>query len=228
MAEHKITGYNGASMEKTLSIDLPSNSHKQKQKEQEQKNAPVRVPLEKAITGDVVKKKKSLTSKVAETFFTGEDAKQVGSYVLFDVVLPALKALIVDAGKEALERRFYGDSSARRGSSKPGAISYSRFYYNGANREAEKRRELSQRARTNHEFDQIIFETRGEAETVLERLMDQIDMYDVASVSDLYDLVGLTGSFTDDKWGWTDLRGATINRVRQGYVLDLPKVYPID
>lgn len=82
---------------------------------------------------------------------------------------------------------------------------------------------MSRSAQATHNFDEIILESRAEAETVLERLIDTIDTFDVATVSDLYDLVGISGSFVDSQWGWTDLRDASLRRVRDGYLLNLPK-----
>jgi hypothetical protein len=67
-----------------------------------------------------------------------------------------------------------------------------------------------------------------EAEEVIKRLDQLVDRYGSASVSDLYDLVGVSSEFTDGKWGWVDLRGADINRIRQGYLLDLPRPEPLN
>ena len=60
------------------------------------------------------------------------------------------------------------------------------------------------------------------------RLEETIDDYGFASVGDLYDIVGVTGSYTDNNYGWDDIRKARIDRVREGYVLRMPKVQPID
>ena len=86
---------------------------------------------------------------------------------------------------------------------------------------------MSTRDKATHNFDGIILESRREAEEVIDRLGDLIDNYDAATVSDLYELVGITGSFTDDKWGWTDIRSAGIRRVREGYLLQLPRTEPL-
>ena len=59
-------------------------------------------------------------------------------------------------------------------------------------------------------------------------LEDMIDQYDIASVADLYDLVGIVGSYTDNKYGWTSVRSARIERVRDGYVIRMPKALPLD
>lgn len=82
---------------------------------------------------------------------------------------------------------------------------------------------MSRRGRSNHEFDEIVLSTRVEAEEVIDRLMDLISRYQSASVADLYELVGEPKTHIDEKWGWTDLREATYTKLRNGYVLDLPK-----
>jgi hypothetical protein len=50
----------------------------------------------------------------------------------------------------------------------------------------------------------------------------------LVSVADLYDLVGVTGNYTDNKYGWTDIRSASVIRVRDGYMLKLPKALPLN
>jgi hypothetical protein len=90
-------------------------------------------------------------------------------------------------------------------------------------------RDVSRRARANHEFDEIILESRAEAELVLEKLTDLIEQYDVATVADLYELVGISSSHVDQKWGWDDIRDSGAERVRGGgYLLSLPKTKPVD
>lgn len=59
-------------------------------------------------------------------------------------------------------------------------------------------------------------------------MQDLIDTYGMVSVADLYDLVGINGSYTDNKYGWTHLRSADVQRVRDGYLLKLPKALPFD
>jgi len=76
-----------------------------------------------------------------------------------------------------------------------------------------------------HNFDEIIIESRPEAEMVLETLLDAAETYETATVADLYSLVGMTPSFVDNQWGWerADISTNAIRRVPQGYLLDLPK-----
>jgi hypothetical protein len=92
---------------------------------------------------------------------------------------------------------------------------------------SDPRPPISRQQRAQHDFSDIIIQSRAEAEDVLDGLRNLIHQYEVASVSDFYGLVGLTGEFTDDKWGWYDLRSASIRAIRGGYVLMLPRTQPI-
>jgi hypothetical protein len=108
-------------------------------------------------------------------------------------------------------------------------VSYNSYSSRDRDRDRrDDRRELSQRDRARHNFDDILISSRGEAEEVLSHLVDLTIDYGQASVADLYDLVGITGEFTDNKWGWTDLRSASVSRVRDGYLLNLPRTKLID
>ena len=45
---------------------------------------------------------------------------------------------------------------------------------------------------------------------------------------DLYDLVGVSGDFTANNFGWTDLRSARVVRSREGFILDFPESEPLE
>lgn len=171
-------------------------------------------------------RKKSPLVRFREVFF-GDDARSVASYVAQDVLLPAAKDMISDAVTQTVERILFGDSSpSRRGTSRSSNASYTPYHrasanYKKSNGPSDRRGDRRKRAA--HDFDDIEFDTRAEAEVVLDRLYDLVNDYDYATVSDLYDLVGIDAKFTDENYGWYDLRGSTIRRIRTGYILDLPK-----
>jgi len=207
--------------------NYPANSHKSREPQKPADKD--REKIKRVTVGEAVQRKRPLGRRIADTF-TGDDAKSVGSYLLFDVIIPAAKAMVSDAASQGVERMLFGESRrASSGSGVPGRIGYNRMYPGKATENSSNgRRELSSRARTIHNFDEVILGTRGEATEVLDCLTELVNNYDVAKVSDLYDLVGITGSYTDDKWGWYDLRGADVSRVREGYLLNLPKTSPIE
>ena len=71
-------------------------------------------------------------------------------------------------------------------------------------------------------------DNRADAEEVLDSMLATIDKYGIVSVADMYDLVGITGNYTDNKYGWTDLRSARIERERDGgYTINLPRALPL-
>lgn len=187
--------------------------------------------ITRVTSGDTVRRKKSFRKQFSETFVAG-DMKSAMSYVMFDVLLPAAKDMIVDAGSSGIEKLIFGDSR-RRGTTPPqsgptGYISYNRMAMGAASRLSAPQRAMSRRARSRHDFDEIILDSRTEAEEVIDRLFDVVSQYETATVADLYELVGLSASHTDHKWGWTDVRGAGVSRVRDGYLLDLPEPRPLD
>ena len=84
------------------------------------------------------------------------------------------------------------------------------------------------RSSSRFDYDDIVIESRGEAEAVLIQMDDLIERYGFVSVLDLYDMCELTAPYTSDKYGWTDLRTARVVPVRKGYVLKLPRALPLD
>lgn len=211
--------------------EFPSNSKHPTKKEV--KNEPKKV--EKVVTGEVVQRKKPLGKRFAETFVAGDDAKTVWEYVVMDVLVPAAKDTLADAVSQGVERILFGEarSTSRRTGGRPnGYVSYQNRYSAAGGRHPatrdEPRRDPSRRARASHEFAELVIQTRAEAEEVIDRLFDLTSKYETATVADLYELLGVTGQYTDDKWGWSDLRGAGVVRVTGGYILDLPKPEPLN
>ena len=103
-------------------------------------------------------------------------------------------------------------------------VSYTKYYERDRDREYDRNRSR----RSVYDYDDIILDTRREAEDVLNRMDDLIDAYGMVSVADLYDLVGVSGNYTDNKYGWTNLRNAEVRRTRDGYLIKLPKALPFD
>ena len=201
---------------KDIREEFPENSHKSKTKQEKK--------VKKVTTGKVIQKKKSLGRRFADTF-VGEDIDNVSSYIIHDVLVPAAKSTISDAVQGAIEMILFGERRGDRTRRDRGRsyVSYDKKSYN-----APERRDISHKNRSRHNFDDIVLSTRGEAEEVLSHLVDLTIDYGEASVGDLYDLVGITGEFTDRKWGWLDLSKASVSRGRDGYLLDLPKPILID
>lgn len=73
----------------------------------------------------------------------------------------------------------------------------------------------------------IIFETRCKAEEVITAMNKLINAYGIVSVADLYDLVGRSCNYTDNIYGWANMRNVEPVKVIDGYMLNLPEAMPI-
>lgn len=197
--------------------DLKPNSDKYKErtKKESEKN------LERIVTGNVSVKKKNDIQKFAETFVK-EDLNTVKSYIWTEVLLPAFKAVISDS----VNMMLYGETSRNRKTNNRRAsqVSYSSYY----DRPNDRREPNYVRSASRYIFDDLKFEDRGDADEVLSTLDDLLNRYPSVSVADLNELVGITGRYTDNKYGWTDISQAYIERTRDGYILRMPKAIPLD
>lgn len=196
------------------------NSHKSKEERRE--SVPEK-KVEKVIAGTVKSKKKNEIQKFADVFIS-EDVNNVKSYILLDVLVPAIKKAISDIVTNGIDIILYGETGKTKSNSNASKVSY-RSYYDRGN---DRRDYSAARTKTGYNYDDIILDNRGEAEDVLSRMDELISTYGLVSVADLYDLVGVTGNYTDNKYGWTDIRSASVIRVRDGYMLKLPKALPLN
>ena len=182
----------------------------------------------KPVTTNVVVKKESEAKRLGKKFFA-EDAKTVGSHVVESVVIPSLQKLLSDAVKGAIDWLIYG-SKGSKNSSGVGTISYGSYYNRSGyiNQTPVYTNPMLNNKPTLYAVNDIIIADRGEAEEVLLRMKESINSYGMVSVGDFYDLVGQRANFTDQKWGWFDLRTADIIRVDGGFCIRFPKVQPIE
>ena len=202
--------------------DFVPNSHKFKEEKKNQlSEQKERKPIEKVTKGRVKVKKKSELHKFASSFVS-EDASKVKSYVIGDVLIPAIKKAISDIITNGIDMILYGETGRSRRSSSS-RVSYSKYYDDCR----DDRRSDSSSLRSRYDVDDVLFETRDEAKDVLERMDELIDTYGVASIADFYDLAGVTGNYTDNKYGWTNLSAADVVRVRDGFMIKLPRVRPL-
>lgn len=209
--------------------EFPSNANSDKLRAEA---TPVDKKIEKVITGDIVIRKPPFYKKLFGTFFEG-DLKGTGQFVVLEVLIPAARDAVADGFQQGLERMMYGEVKSINRRSRSGSgllnaattfVNYGRYSQTNNMREPmrDPRPQLSRQARAQHDFQEIVFATRPEAETVYSRMLDLLEKYQTVSVRDFYDLVGAHSEYTDDNWGWTDLRGSDIRRVSGGYLILLP------
>lgn len=212
---------------------FPPNSRKAA----ESREPPAAKRVEQVTSAEARRRNKPLGKKFRETFIGG-DAKTTVNYVFFEVFLPEAKNVVVDAFTQGFERFIFGESRGPRrqppssGYGQFGRVNYSRMSSNIQQRGPVNQapsRQISPRARQQHDFGEIQVASRIEANDVLDRMYDLLSKYEYVTVSDLYALTGIQANHVDQKWGWTDLRGAAPRRNRSGeYILDLPNPEYLD
>jgi hypothetical protein len=183
--------------------------------------------VEKVATGRVIQKKKTLREKFSETFMS-TDGHSVTEYVIFDVLIPSVKDAISEIVGGALNMMLFGDRKGRHTERRNGqSVVYTSYenYYNNRNR-SDDRRDQGPRSRAN--VEDIVFNTRLDAEEVLSNMIDRINEYGVVTVKALYEFADLKSNYTMDSYGWYNLNNATVDRVQGGYLLKLPKPVVID
>jgi hypothetical protein len=184
--------------------DYPSNRKKDDKK------------IEPVVKNQVKTKEKSIARKFQETFRLS-DLSEIKGYIYEDLVIPGFKKAIRGIVDIILDGEI-------RSSGKPSngyRINYNRISANGKREDPEPKKKK-------RDFRDLIFETRADAEEVLSSLAELIDVYGQASIADLYSCCDITAEFTEFRYGWTNIAGASVSRVRDGYVLNLPKAEVLD
>ena len=196
------------------------NSHKYK----EEQKALEKKRIEKVTTGKVMVKKKGEMSKIAGKIISQEDIGSIRSYLINDVIIPTIKNTIWDAFTNSLDMILFGGTGRSKKRSSANKISYRDYY----DKRDDRRRYGQSRVNSLYDLDDIVLESRGEAERVLDQMSELIDTYKFVRVSDLYDLIGESCDYTANNYGWSNLRNADIVHTRDGYKLKLPRALPID
>ena len=212
-------------MPDSLDERFPGNSNKRKKEIQEAKKEVEPIVEE----GQAHIRKKSEGRKIFDTLFNNNDAKSVGSYILYDVLIPAAKDMLYDAVTGGLSMRLFG---TERGYSRNPTRPYTN--YQGISKQTRVVKNPSReirRGRTAREKiynDDIAFTEKYKAYQALDMLLSDIQRTGYATVADLYQYAHIPSDYTDNNYGWTDLSDVRIRNVGGEYVMILPPAEPID
>lgn len=195
--------------------DNSISSRNAKQKELERREH----SIEKVTTGAVKKQKKTLSKRVIDALFD-QKVDEAIDYAKHNVIGPGVRRLIFDAVMGALSMVFFGDArgfysgeSGGRTGGGAGRRGYDRIYDSGR---ASRRSSV--------DISDILFETREDAERVLDRLYSDLERYGKVRVADLYSAAGVSGNsiWTDNNYGWFNLDRAVPYPTSEGWQLDMP------
>jgi hypothetical protein len=216
--------------------DYQGNSKRDKEdKGKEKKQAAKEKKIDTIVSAPAVVKKKGVFRRAKDTLIE-VDFKSTMAYVVVDVLIPAAKDMVYDAitngakhsifggrGRGGVMRRSYSDDRESHVIYNRGVDRGSRSM--GINRYAPEPQRGSRSNR--YGIDNFIIVDRQEAELVLESMADAIETYQVVSVADLNQMIGIAVRPIDHKWGWTRVDGVEVHQTREGYLIDLPEPEPI-
>jgi hypothetical protein len=201
------------------------NSHKYREEQKKVASVPEEKRVQKVVRGPVKTKKNELR-KIADIFIS-EDISNVKDYIFMDVLVPAVKKAIYDIVTNGIDMFLYGGSGKTKNGPSGTKVSY-RSYYDQKSTTSSNRGSEDTRSRGGFEYEDIIFNNRGEAEAVKQQMQAAIVKYGFVTVADLYDMADLPAPYTSQKYGWMDVSSAEPTRTRDGYTLKLPKAVSID
>lgn len=162
--------------------------------------------------------------------FIAKDAKEVGHYAFFDVLIPSIKRIIYDLTIKSLGMSLFGTET----SSNSGYTSYARPYQSVSYGGNYPMRQLNAQQQPQkaaipgvNDYQNFVFKSRGDAELVLNQMTDIIEEYGMVRVSELYDLVGKTAPVTSENYGWKSVVQARVDMCSEGFCIKLPPCYPL-
>lgn len=212
-------------------VELKGNSFKDKTESKVEEKKKFTAVTETSVS---ISEKKGLRKVVS--LLAPADA---GRNIKNDVVLPAVRNVLsdicggfFDVLEDSINAVLFPGNDRRRGRrSRDDYVPYGSYYRYGSDRRDGRRDEYARPSRSGFDLSDITFKTRGDAETVLYSMDEAISRYGIVSVGDFYDLAGVSATdipHTSYKYGWVDIRAASVVPTRGGFCIKFPKYSPID
>lgn len=184
------------------------------------------------------KVKRGLVERLVVGLIGPDGIGSVGGKIKNEIVIPAVKNILVDsfAGvtdtlRDSVQAAIFGEDSVRRNQPP------SNYYGGNSNRYWRSQTERSYTKysnaygnvtspepmihRSNSGVQEIVM-SRQEALDVIAILKQQIANYGSARLADYYDLVGVETNYTDNDYGWVNLKNVRIQTVRNGVIIQFP------
>lgn len=191
------------------------------------------VPQKKEIK-QVVSDAKQVSRPATRRFFDfllAESPKDLLKRIGSEVLVPRAKAGIEEAFNSFVHGMFWGGGAAPpsqivRGTVlRGGGINYQGI--SSQQTGLQQARQALPVQQHSGNYQDLVVPTQESAEILLANMYDLLNEYRLVSVADLYEMAGITPSPSDGSYGWTNLDGSRIQKVRDGYLLQLPRPYLI-
>lgn len=173
------------------------------------------------VTGKVSKKSKGLFGG----FIDKQDIIDVGKTLWEDNFLPDLKKGLFTGIMTLVEAAIYGEVTGRF-SRTGGRVNYNSF---SSNRNTSNNNYKKGNYRSRYDVDEIVFDQRIDADSVLDAMSEQVERYGCFTIADYYQACRQPHEYTDNNYGWYDMRGIQIVHLAGGgWTIDFPKPQAIE
>ena len=205
-----------------------SNNSVEEKKVDRRKHDPI-------VTKAPKKVKKNLLERLVVGIIGPDGLPAIGSYLVKDVIGPALLQMTVESLKTGI------DMVAYRGNQPPvGRSPYTSYPSSVAHRPAtnygnryipagQTAQAPAPAATTRMRVEQYTIEDRNEAWGIVEALAAAANAYNVVALSEYYELMGVATSYTHHNYGWDaeDISKVQVQPVAGGFTLKFPPVRPL-
>lgn len=205
-----------------------SNNSVEEKKVDRRKHDPI-------VTKAPKKVKKNLLERLVVGLIGPDGLPAIGSYLVKDVIGPALLQMTVESLKTGI------DMVAYRGNQPPAYRSpYNPYPSSVAHRPAtnygnkyvpatHNTKAQAPVATTRMRVEQYTIEDRNEAWGIVEALASAANAYNVVSLAEYYELMGVATSYTHHNYGWDaeDISKVQVQPVAGGFMLKFPPVRPL-
>lgn len=194
--------------------DYPSNSKTKKK-------------VDKVIDETVELKKKSEKDRIKDKIIV-EEIPKIKNHIIYDILIPNVKRILSDSFNTILFGNS-GDANRISGRRNNERVSYRKYYDEPNNTPNNAQTTM----RYQYEYEDIIFPSRTSAYRVLDSMKDIITEYGSVSISDMYDLSGMSCPHTYANYGWIlntrhDLESARVVPTGDGYMIKLSSPVQLD
>ena len=194
--------------------NYPSNSIKSREKNAEKKQKPEITPV--IADGDAKVASPKLWRKIFNAFFPEATNKPVGSFMLFDLCIPAVRSFVgtvlISGGKNISNNSGTGVFGS-------GKKSYD-AYYNG------KVSFINNNQKRNKFYDceHVWYSSLSKAQSVIDEMNTVLQKYPVVSVADMKEISNLSDEIMPGDYhaGWSDIQNVKWYSDHGGYTVVFP------
>lgn len=157
-------------------------------------------------------------------YMFAESPKALAGKVGRDVIVPRLKAGFEETVRSFLSGMLWGNGGSpvnqmiKGTTMRVGGMNYSQIPPSTTGLAIQ-----ANQSRTGGNYQDIVVPSQQQAEVVLANMFDLLNEYRVVTVANLYELANMSAAISDYNFGWTSLDGARISKVREGFLLELPR-----